>query len=168
MDESIHKPRPFIIGIMGGQEPDPETLRDALSLGERIAQRGCVVLTGGGPGVMKAASEGASGAGGLVVGILPNERCKPLDGYPNAFVDIPIYTGMSDARNAINVKTSHVLIALQGGAGTLSEIALAIKTGTPVICLHDPGFTHPAAGGIIVVETVEGVLEALDKILASL
>lgn len=153
---------------MGGQAPDPQTLKDALLLGERIAQRGCVVLTGGGPGVMKAASEGASRAGGLVVGILPSERGKPLDGYPNEFVDIAIYTGMSDARNAINVKTSHVLIALQGGAGTLSEIVLAIKTGTPVICLHDPGLTHPATKGVIVAETVEGVMEALDRMLASL
>ena len=74
---------------------------------------------------------------------------------------------MSDARNAINAKTPHVLIALRGGAGTLSEIVLALKAGTPVICLHSPGFTHPAASDMIVVNTVEAVMEAMDKILGN-
>jgi hypothetical protein len=124
---------------MGGHDSDPET--------------------------MKAASEGAHRAGGLVIGILPNDRKRPLAGYPNEFVDIPIYTGMFDARNVINAKTPNVLIALRGGAGTLSEIALAIKAGTPVICLHSPGFTHPVAGDVTIVNTVEAVMDAMDTIL---
>jgi len=159
--------RTFIIGVMGGHDSDPEAMNEALQLGEEIAKQGYMVLTGGGPGAMKAASEGAHRAGGLVIGILPNDRKRPLAGYPNEFVDIPIYTGMSDARNAINAKTPHVLIALKGGAGTLSEIALAIKAGTPVICLHSPGFTHPVARDVIVVNTVEEVMDAMDKILGN-
>jgi uncharacterized protein (TIGR00725 family) len=159
--------RTFIIGVMGGHASDPETMSEALQLGEEIAKRGYIVLTGGGPGAMRAASEGAHRAGGLVIGILPNDRKRPLDGYPNEFVDIPIYTGMFDARNVINAKTPHVLIALRGGAGTLSEIALAIKAGTPVICLHSPGFTHPMAGDVTIVNTVEAVMDAMDKILGN-
>jgi len=157
--------KPFIIGMMGGQDADPEILKEAQHLGDEIAKRGFIVLTGGGPGVMRAASEGAHRAGGLVIGILPNERKRPLAGYPNEFVDIPIYTGMWDARDAINAKTPHVLVALRGGAGTVAEIALAVKSGTPVICLHDPGLAGPVFHDLIVVETVEAVMEALDKML---
>jgi uncharacterized protein (TIGR00725 family) len=159
--------RPFIIGVMGGHDSDPETMSEALQLGEEIAKRGYIVLTGGGPGAMRAASEGAHRAGGLVIGILPNDRKRPLAGYPNEFVDIPIYTGMFDARNVINAKTPHVLIALRGGAGTLSEIALAIKAGTPVICLHSPGIIHSMASDVTVLETVEAVMDTMDKILAA-
>ena len=114
---------------------------------------------------MRAASEGAHRAGGLVIGILPNERKRPLADYPNDFVDIPIYTGMSDARNAINAKTPHVLIALPGGAGTVAEIALAVKAGTPVICLRDPGLAGPAFQDLIIAETVAEIMETLDRML---
>jgi hypothetical protein len=89
---------------------------------------------------MEAASEGAWQAGGLVIGILPNERTDPPSGYPNKFVHLPIFTGMRDARNVINVKTAHAIIALSGGPGTLSEIALALRAGTPVVSLHAPDF----------------------------
>jgi len=151
---------------MGGQDAAPEILKEAWHLGDEIAKRGYIVLTGGGPGVMRAASEGAHLAGGLVIAVLPSERKRPLAGYPNEFVDIPIYTGMSDARDAINAKTPHALIALRGGAGTVAEIALAVKSGTPVICLHDPGLAGPVFRDLIVAETVEAVLEVLDGMLS--
>ena len=168
MSTKLASRQPFIIGIMGGQDADPEALKEASHLGDEIAKRGLMVLTGGGPGVMRAASEGAHRAGGLVIAVLPNERKRPLAGYPNEFVDIPIYTGMSDARDAINAKTPHVLIALRGGAGTVAEIALAVKSGTPVICLHDPGLTGYAFRDLIIVETVEAVMEVLDNMLRKL
>ncbi len=79
-------------------------MAEARLIGEEIAKRGYVLLTGGGTGIMKAASEGAYRAGGLVVGILPGERGKGAPGYPNEFVHIPIYTGMSDGRNSITAK----------------------------------------------------------------
>ena len=114
---------------------------------------------------MEAASEGAHRAGGFVIGILPSERKFPLKGYPNKFVDIPIYTGMSDARNVINAKTPHIMIALSGGSGTLSEIAVALKSGTPVVGLHCPKFEIEEEGIFIRVETVEEVLEEIDRFL---
>jgi uncharacterized protein (TIGR00725 family) len=110
---------------------------------------------------MRAVCEGAYKAGGLVVGILPNDKQHPLEKYPNEFVDIPIYTGMYDARNVINAKTPHILVALSGGAGTLSEIALSFRSGTPVICLHAPQVSISVA-----VKTVEEVLQEIDKRLA--
>lgn len=116
---------------------------------------------------MKAASEGAHQAGGLVIAILPSERKVPLKGYPNEFVDIPIYTGMSDARNVINAKTPHLMVALSGGSGTLSEIAIALNSGTPVVGLHCPEFEIEEEGIFIRMETVEEVLEEIDKFLKS-
>jgi len=115
---------------------------------------------------MRAASEGAHHAGGIVIGILPSERNRPLNGYPNEFVDIAIYTGMSDARNVINAKTPHVLVALSGGVGTLSEIALALRAGTPVVGLHCPSFALLANSDFTAVNTIEEALEEIDKILA--
>jgi len=154
--------KPFIVGVMGSHRDMPEHREDARRLGEGIAARGWALLTGGGPGLMEAASEGAWRAGGLVIGVLPNERTDPPSGYPNAFVHIPIYTGMRDARNVINVKTAHVVVALPGGPGTLSEIALALRSGTPVVGLHAPAF-H-LAGMEALFHAASSVEEALAKV----
>ena len=161
--------KPYIVGIMGShREASPAVMEDARRLGEAIARRGYVLLTGGGPGVMRAACEGANKAGGLVIGVLPNDKQHPLEQYPNEFVDIPIFTGMYDARNVINAKTPHVLVALSGGAGTLSEIAIAVRSGTPVISLHAPPFTIPDDHDLIAVNTVEEVLQEIERILSGL
>ncbi len=158
--------KPFIVGVMGSHKEEPSVMEDARRMGEAIACRGHVLLTGGGPGLMRAASEGAHRAGGLVIGILPNDRARPLDGYPNEFVDIPIYTGMSDARNVINAKTPHVLVALNGGVGTLSEIALALRVGTPVIGLKSPGFAVSGDQDFTSVDSVEEAIREMDRIIA--
>jgi len=157
--------KPRVIGVMGIHRGDTRTLDEAYRIGEGIAKRGHIVLTGGGGGTMRAASEGARKAGGLVIAVLPSERRYPAKGYPNDFVDIPIYTGMSDARNAINAKTPDVLIALRGGLGTLSEMALALKSGTPVIGLRCPRFETAGEIDVIRVATVEGVFEEMERIL---
>ncbi|MCX7817337.1 MAG: LOG family protein [Syntrophales bacterium] len=162
------KRKPPIVGVMGGSDIKGNLLQEAYLLGEGIAKRGYVLLTGGGPGVMRAASEGAWRAGGLVIAILPNDRTHPMRGYPNEFVDIPIYTGLMDARNVINVKTPHVVVIMPGGPGTFSELALALKAGTPVVGLHisPPDFikgnlyyTH--------VKSVEEALVSVDKLLTT-
>jgi uncharacterized protein (TIGR00725 family) len=160
--------RPFIIGVMGSHRGNDESLADARALGEAIAQRGHVLLTGGGPGIMKAASEGAFKAGGLVIGIIPSERQRPLPGYPNDFVDIPVYTGMHDARNAINAKTPHIIVALSGGPGTLSEMALAIKSGTPVIGLNSPRFEYTDENLFTPVSSVDEAIRKIDAILSQM
>ncbi|NPV06281.1 MAG: TIGR00725 family protein [Syntrophaceae bacterium] len=157
--------KPFVIGVMGGHDAPPEILDDARRIGRGIAERGHVLLTGGGDGVMKAASEGAYRAGGLVLAVLPSDRVRPLAGYPNEFVDIAIQTGMADARNAINAKTPHVMIAVDGGWGTVSEIAHALRNGTPVIGLKTPAIGLPHGKSFTAVDTVEDALAALDRLL---
>jgi len=136
----VQKPyKPGIIGVVGGSAVDEATLMQAEAMGKHIAGLGCVLMSGGGGGVMRAASKGAYLAGGLVIGILPNERQHPSTGYPNEYVHIPIYTGLSDARNVILAKAPNAVVAFRGTFGTMSEVALALKAGTPVISL---GISH--------------------------
>lgn len=117
---------------MGGGETDARQTADAYELGRLIARNGWVLLNGGrDSGVMDASARGAREAGGLTVGVLPDDH----SGRASAHLDVAILTGMGSARNAVNVLSSEVVIACSGGAGTLSEIALALKAGRPVIVL---------------------------------
>jgi uncharacterized protein (TIGR00725 family) len=121
-----------VIGVMGGAVASDSVTANAYEVGRLVAEQGWVLLNGGrNAGVMAASAMGASEAGGLVVGVLPGE--SPASASP--FVDIAIPTGMGDARNIINVLASDVVIALPGGAGTISEVALALKSGKTVIAL---------------------------------
>lgn len=122
-----------IIGVMGpGEGATNQEMQAAYQLGRLIAEAGWILLTGGrNSGVMDAASRGAKSAGGLTVGILPSSDRRDL----SEAVDIPILTGMGSARNPINVLSSQVVIACGMGAGTASEVALALKAGKPVILL---------------------------------
>jgi len=119
---------------MGAAACTADEYRLARRVGELIGEGGAVVLCGGGQGVMAAVSEGAKSAGGLVVGIMPGSDIS--ESPPNEWVDIPIYTGMSDGRNSINAKSADVVIAVAGSFGTLSEIGLALKNGKKVIALN--------------------------------
>ena len=130
-----------IIGVFGAGDVGPETRewQAAYEVGRLLAQQKAVVLTGGLGGVMAAASEGAQSAGGTTLGILPGNRA---DGGPNPHVDIAVYTGMGEARNVINVKSCAAAIAIGGEYGTLSEIALALKSGCPLIMLDSWSFSR--------------------------
>ncbi|WP_354636255.1 TIGR00725 family protein [Planktothricoides raciborskii] len=124
-----------IVGIMGPSLGATEiNLKNAYKLGKLIAENGWVLLTGGRKsGVMDAASLGAKSANGLTIGILPEADTQNISDA----VDIAIVTGMGSARNSINVLSSDVVIACGIGAGTVSEIALAIKANKPVILLNN-------------------------------
>jgi uncharacterized protein (TIGR00725 family) len=125
-----------IIGIVGAGDPSPENYAAALTLGRLVAERGWIVLTGGRPlGVMAAASAGAKQIpGSLTLGILPG-----ASGGEGPDVDVAVFTAMGEARNAINVMTSDVVIACGvEGPGTVSEVALALRAEKPVILLGAP------------------------------
>jgi uncharacterized protein (TIGR00725 family) len=122
-----------VIGVMGPAGCDEQTASLARALGHAIAERGAVLLTGGRAGVMEAASRGAREAGGLTVGVLPGANAA--DSPPNDYVELALFTGLGEARNWVNVCASDVLIALGGGFGTLSEIALALKARKPLVLL---------------------------------
>jgi len=119
---------------MGASQPSASNLDDAHELGMLLAQRGWIVLTGGkAEGVMGAAAAGAKRIpGSLTLGILPGTT-----GGAGPDLDIAIFTGMGEARNAINVLTSDVIVAAGiEGPGTVSEVALALRAGKPVVLLR--------------------------------
>ncbi len=155
-----------IIGIMGGSICDARTAEKAHDLGRRLAQAGYVVLCGGGTGVMEAVSRGAREGGGLVVGIMPGSDARQSP--PNPYVDIPIFTGISHARNLVNVLSAAVVVAIGGAHGTLSEIALAIKAGKPVVLLDSWEFRLPGERPSPLVHRVtspEEAAQAVDRLL---
>lgn len=129
--------RRTIIGVMGGTAADARTERLAYDLGRGIAERGWVLLNGGRPtGVMDASARGCREAGGLSVGILFDAHREAASDH----LDLVIPTGMGAARNVANVLASDVVVACRGRGGTLSEIALALRYGRPVVLLDfDPG-----------------------------
>ena len=125
--------RKTIVGVIGpGRDAGTEEIEAAFEVGKLIALEGWVLLSGGRDvGVMDAVNKGAKAADGLTVGILPSGDTASM----STAVDIPIVTSMGQARNNINVLSSEVLIACGLGAGTASEIALAIKAQKKVILL---------------------------------
>ncbi|MCK4444952.1 MAG: TIGR00725 family protein [Thermoplasmata archaeon] len=123
----------MIIGVIGSDgEIGEEQRKNAEEVGRLVAERGVPVVCGGLGGVMEAACRGAKSAGGLTIGILPTLDKEAA----NEYVDIPVATGMSVARNVIIVRTADVLIAIGGRFGTLSEIAHALSMGKKVVSLH--------------------------------
>lgn len=129
----------------------------AEEVGRLLARAGAVVVCGGSTGVMEAVSRGAAGEGGTVVGILPGfDRAEA-----NPHVTIAVPTGMGEMRNALIARTADVMIAVGGEFGTLSEIAFALKIGTPVIGLltWDLVRRGEAVAGIEVAESPERAVE---------
>lgn len=158
-----------IIGVMGrGDGASDDDKRAAFELGAMIAREGWVLLTGGrAAGVMDAATRGAKSAGGLTVGVLPGET---TEGASDA-LDIAIVTGLGQSRNNVNVLTSRVIISCgAGGAGTASEIALALKAKRNVILLGGREearafFASLDRDRIFVAETPQGVIEIVRRLI---
>lgn len=125
--------RPLIVGVMGGGKAESRHEKDAFQLGALIARNGWILLNGGrNAGIMAASAHGAYENGGITIGVLPDSDTS----YMAPHIRIPICTGMGSARNAINVLSSDVVVACPGSAGTISEIALALKHGKTVICMN--------------------------------
>jgi len=121
------------VAVVGGYETDPATVAAAEEIGSLLAQRGCVVVTGGRRGVAEAASRGAVLSGGLTVGILPGAKRSEA----NPYVTVAVPTGLGETRNALVVMDADAVIALPGAYGTLSEIAHALLAGTRVVTVGD-------------------------------
>ncbi|MEA5624270.1 TIGR00725 family protein [Nostoc sp. UHCC 0251] len=160
--------RKIIIGVMGpGKNATANDLQNAYILGQLIAQQEWILLTGGrNIGVMDAVSKGAKSAEGLTIGILPSDNQDSI----SSCVDIAIFTDMGNARNNINVLSSDVVIACGMGAGTASEIALALKASKQVILLtHDEEskvfFKKLSPENVYIVESVESAIATAKTIL---
>jgi uncharacterized protein (TIGR00725 family) len=111
----------------------------AEDVGAAIARAGAVLVCGGLGGVMAAACRGAAGMGGTTVGILPGEDAAAA----NPWVAVAVPTGLGELRNALVVRAAQAVVAVAGEYGTLSEIALALKIGRPVVGLGTWGLVRP-------------------------
>lgn len=145
------------IGVMGPSECSPRIWNLAMDVGQAIAREGGILICGGGGGVMEAAAKGAKAKGGITVGILPGERADQA----NPYIDIPVVTALGNARNVVNVLTSQVIIAIHGAYGTLSEIALALKCGTPVVGLETWTVSPPSGEASPPIPNAAGAEEAV-------
>lgn len=122
----------MMISVCGPNEASEQEYSDAVAIGRMIAVAGHTLVCGGRQGVMEAAARGATEAGGVAIGILPGyDRSES-----NPYLTHCIPTGLGHARNSIVVASGDAVIAIGGGFGTLSEIALALKMGKPVVHLN--------------------------------
>lgn len=146
----------ILIAVIGGREASLELLENAKQVGTLVAQGGAILLCGGLTGIMEAAAMGASSANGITVGLLPGESKAEA----NAYIQVPIATGLGLARNAIITKAADAVIAIGGAYGTLSEIAFALQFKKKVIGLN----TWDIEGVIKAATAQEAVSLALNRI----
>jgi uncharacterized protein (TIGR00725 family) len=125
-------PAPYVAVVGAGGEIAADVLADAEAVGAELARRGAVVVCGGLGGVMAAACRGARAEGGVTLGILPGiDRAAA-----NPWVSVAVATGLGELRNGLVVRSADAVVAVAGEYGTLSEIALALKTGLRVVGLR--------------------------------
>jgi uncharacterized protein (TIGR00725 family) len=117
------------VAVVGPSEATADERASACAVGRLLATRDAIVVCGGLGGVMEAVAEGAAGAGGVVVGILPGGA----RGDANPHVTVALPTGLGEMRNALVVRAADVVVAVGGAYGALSEIAFALRTGVPVV-----------------------------------
>ena len=146
------------IGIIGSGIVNKEIYELAYKVGKLLAEKGAIIYTGGLGGVMEAASKGAFEAGGITVGILPGYKAEDA----NPYVKILVLTDMGHARNVILIRSVEMVVAIAGGYGTLSEIALALKMWKPVIGLK----TWENIPGVHYVNSAEEVLSKILEFLS--
>jgi uncharacterized protein (TIGR00725 family) len=145
------------IAVIGAHDCTPAGYEAGVTIGRRLAERGAVVVCGGRGGIMEAAARGAREAGGVTIALLPGE--DPAEANP--FIDHPLPTGLGIARNALVVRAGRAVIAVEGGWGTLSEMAMAIKLGLPVAAWQ----SWPGLDRVMYVDRPE---EAVDRVWSRL
>ena len=147
---------PPYVAVVGPGDADAAAERDAETAGRVLAEHGAVVVCGGLGGVMEAACRGAQQAGGTTVALLPGHDRTAA----NPYVSVAIPTGLGELRNGLIVRAVDAVIAVGGAYGTLSELALALKAGTPAV-----GLRSWELPDLIAVDTpAEAVARALDAV----
>jgi uncharacterized protein (TIGR00725 family) len=148
----------MIIAVIGNSACSPEEARLAENVSELLAQQSVTIICGGLGGVMEAVCRGAKSKGGLTVGILPGQD----SGMANPWVDIPVVTGIGEARNVAVVKSAQAVIAIGGKYGTLSELAYALNSNIPVIGLNTWSLSRNGREDDSIIR-VQSAAEAVDK-----
>ena len=151
----------MIIAVIGDSSCSPEEAKLAEAVGELLAQQGVTVVCGGLGGVMEAVCRGAKSKGGLTVGILPGQDSSTA----NPWVDVPVATGIGEARNVVVIKSAQAVIAIGGSYGTLSEIAYALKNGIPVVGLNTWSLSRNGREDDSIIR-VQSAVEAVNKAIS--
>jgi uncharacterized protein (TIGR00725 family) len=149
------------ITVIGDSACSAEEAKLAETVGELLAQQGVTIICGGLGGVMEAVCRGAKSKGGLTVGILPGQDSS----MANPWVDIPVVTGIGEARNVAVVKSAQAVIAIGGSYGTLSEIAHALKSGISIIGLNTWSLFRNGREDDSIIR-VQSAAEAVDKAIS--
>ncbi len=154
-----------VVSVIGAAESTAAQDADAEEIGRLLAEQNIILACGGRSGVMQAACRGARNAGGLAIGILPGTDRDS----GNPYLSVALPTGLGHARNVLVVLAGQVVIAIGGGFGTLSEIAMALKMGKKVIGLRtwqaEDYQGEPA--GIHAVESPEEAISAVISFLTT-
>lgn len=149
------------VAVAGPSDATEDLLALAAEVGAGLAGAGCVVVVGSGDGVSRAAASAAAERGGLVVHLMP--QAGRAGAVPGASVVVP--TGLGETCNALVVCASDVVVAVGGGWGTLSEVALAVRTGVPVVVLRGwrvvDGHGRQVGGPVVVTDPGHAVATAL-------
>jgi uncharacterized protein (TIGR00725 family) len=149
MEQAYH------IGVVGSGTCSEELYQLAGKIGYEIGRHGWTLICGGLGGIMEGASRGCIEAGGMTVGLLPGLRKQEA----NPYIRIAIPTGLGEGRNFLVVRASDILVAVSGSHGTLSEIALGLKTGKTVVGIR----TLEHIDGIVRASTPEMVIKLLES-----
>ncbi|WP_246164971.1 TIGR00725 family protein [Pigmentiphaga aceris] len=120
------------VAMIGPGDGSPAVCADAREIAGYLARAGMTIVCGGRGGVMEAASRGATENGGIAIGFLPEEDLSAA----NRYLSIALPTGMGEMRNALIARSAVCLVAVGGGMGTISEMALGLKWGKRVFTLH--------------------------------
>lgn len=147
------------IGVIGPREATGEQLAAAEDIGRGLARMGFIVICGGRHGVMEAVCRGASAAGGVTIGMLPDADPS----FANPYVGIVIATGIGEARNALIARASMCLVAIGDSFGTLSEVALSRQFGKSVIGLEGAA----QVDGVVHLASVDEALGAVARCVLS-
>ena len=148
------------VAVIGPRDATATHRQAAFAVGAGLGRLGLVLLCGGKGGVMEAACEGAASVGGISVGLLPEGEWQAA----NRFVTIPIATGIGEARNALIARAALALIAIGGSYGTLSEIALGLQFGRPVLTLLDA----PTLDGAWPMGSADAALDSVCRLVLGL
>lgn len=148
------------VGVIGGRQARADQLAAAEDLGGRLAGLGLTVLCGGRQGIMEFVCRGVATAGGISVGILPDGEAEAA----NAYVTVPVATGLGIARNAIVARAALCLTAIGGGYGTISEVAFGLQFEKPVFTLLD----GPEIAGTHPCRTVDRAVDGVARVVLGL
>jgi len=151
------------VSVIGAGDADSATVSVAEAVGREVAAQGAVVVCGGRGGVMQAACRGAQAAGGITVGLLPDDDRRQA----NPYLTVSLPTGMGELRNGLVARAGDAVIAVGGEFGTLSEIGFALKLGRPVVGMGTWRLARGDGAAIAAVKEVGDPAEAVSHALAA-